>query len=194
MVRTFVGVELSSSIRERISALQNELRKTLPPMNWVRPESIHLTLKFLGYVESSRIPQIQSVLEPIGRSRKSFSITVQGLGVFPHIKRPRIFWIGVTGKTQPLEELVLEIETALEPLGFPPEEKAYHPHLTLARIKRENSIVGSALLKDKILDHPYPSGTLNIDRFILFQSDLAASGPIYTPLAVVPLSPNAPAP
>ena len=86
-------------------------------MNWVRPESIHLTLKFLGYVESSRIPQIQSVLEPIGRSRKSFSITVQGLGVFPHIKRPEYSGSG-NRKDSTLGGVGLEIETALEPWVF----------------------------------------------------------------------------
>jgi 2'-5' RNA ligase len=139
MIRVFLAVELSSGIRENLFSLQQELKKTLPPVNWVRPESIHLTVKFLGYVEPSRISQLLLALEPIGTTQPGFSIEVQGVGVFPQIKHPRILWVGVTGKTHALQELVLEIEAALEPLGFPPEEKPYHPHLTLARIKRDNT-------------------------------------------------------
>ena len=188
MIRVFLAVELSSDVRKKVSELQQQLRKTLPPINWVRPESIHLTLKFLGYVELSTISQLLSVLKPIGKKQHVFSIDVHGLGVFPQVKHPRIFWIGLTGNTQALQELVLEIEAALEPLGFPPEEKAYHPHLTLARIKRENATVGSALLGNQVLEKDQHLGTLTIDRFTLIQSDLDSSGARYTSLWTVPFS------
>jgi 2'-5' RNA ligase len=192
MIRVFVAVELSSEVREKISALQQQLNTTLPPMNWVRPESIHLTLKFLGSVEPSRISQLLSVLEPIGKRQNKFSVDVQDLGVFPHVKHPRIFWVGVTGKTHALQELVLEIEAVLEPLGFPLEDKPYHPHLTLARMTRENAIVGSALVKNGILHSDHQLGTLPIDRFLLFQSDLDSFGATYTPLGSVQLSGSTP--
>jgi 2'-5' RNA ligase len=190
MIRVFLAVELPSDIREKLFSLQQQLKKALPSMNWVRPESIHLTLKFLGYVEPSRISQIVSALEPIGKKQNGFSMDVQGLGVFPQVKHPRILWIGVTEKTQALQELVLEIEAALEPLGFPAEEKSYHAHLTLARIKRENAIVGSALLESGVLGSDQQLGPLPIDRFTLFQSDLDSSGATYTPLGTVRLSGN----
>ena len=192
MIRVFLGVELSSGIRDKLFSLQQQLKNILPPINWVRPESIHLTLKFLGYVESSIIPQLLSVLEPIGKKQHVFSIDVHGLGVFPQVKHPRICWVGLTGNTQALQELVLEIEAALEPIGFPPEEKSYHLHLTLARIKRENATVGSALLKSGILENDQHLGTLTIDRFTLFQSDLDSSGATYTPLRTVLLSKHTP--
>ena len=190
MIRVFLAVELPSEIREKLFSLQQQLKKALTSMNWVRPESIHLTLKFLGYVEPSRISQIVSALEPIGKKQNGFSMDVQGLGVFPQVKHPRILWIGVTGKTQALQELVLEIEAALEPLGFPAEEKSYHAHLTLARIKRENAMVGSALLESGVLGSDQQLGTLPIDRFVLFQSDLDSSGATYTSLGTVRLSGN----
>ena len=192
MIRVFLAVELSSGIREHLSSLQQELKKTLPPINWVRPESIHLTLKFLGYVEPSRISQLLLALEPIGTKQHGFSIEVQGMGVFPQVKHPKILWVGVIGKTHALQELVLEIESALEPLGFPPEEKPYHPHLTLARIKRDNAIVGSALLKHGVLEREPHLGTLTVDRLTLFQSDLDSTGATYTPLGTVLLSPHNP--
>ena len=188
MIRVFLAVELSSDVREKLFSLQQQLKKTLPPINWVRPESIHLTLRFLGYVEPSLISQLLSALEPIGREQDGFSIEVQGLGVFPHIKQPRIFWVGFAGNTQALHELVLEIEAALEPLGFPPEEKSYHPQLTLARIKRENARVGSAFMQTRILESKPNLGTLTVDRFTLVRSDLDPAGARYTPLWTVPFS------
>ena len=123
MIRVFLGMELSSEVQEKLAHLQQQLQSTLPPINWVRPESIHLTLKFLGYVEPSIVSKLLSVLEPVEKKREIFSMDVQGLGVFPQVKHPRILWVGLTGNTEALNDLVFDIEAALEPLGFPPEEK-----------------------------------------------------------------------
>jgi RNA 2',3'-cyclic 3'-phosphodiesterase len=187
MIRVFLAVELSSNIQEKLFALQQQLKRTLPSINWVRPESIHLTLKFLGYVEPSFVSPLFSALEPIGK-HAPFSVDVQGLGVFPQVKHPRIFWVGLTRNTQVLQDLVCEIDVVLETMGFPPEAKAYHPHLTLARIKRENAKVGSALVQTGALEIDQNLGTLTIDRFTLFQSDLDSSGAKYTSLWTMPLS------
>lgn len=192
MIRVFLAGDLSSGTRESLFSFQQELKKTLPPVNWVRPESIHLTMKFLGYVEPSRISQLLLALEPVGTAQHGFSMEVQGVGVFPHIKHPKILWVGITGQTQALQELVLEIEAALEPLGFPPEEKPYHPHLTLARIKRDNALVGSALLENAVLEREQHFGTFTVDRLTLFQSDLDSTGATYTPLGIVQLSQQSP--
>ena len=192
MIRVFLAVELSSDVREKLFSLQQELKKTLPPINWVRPESIHLTLRFLGYVEPSLVSQLLSALEPIGREQDGFSIEVQGLGVFPQVKHPRIFWVGLTGNMQALQDLVFEIDVVLEAMGFPPEEKTYHPHLTFARIKRENAKVGSALIQTRALESDQHLGTVIVDRFTLFQSDLDSSGAAYTPLGTVLFSENTP--
>ncbi len=185
MIRAFVAVELSSDIREKLSALQGQLKKVLPPMNWVRPESIHLTLKFLGWIDSSRVSQLLSALELIGYRQNRFSLEIQRLGVFPSIKRPRILWVGVTGQTHILQQLVLEIEATLESLGFPPEDKSCHPHLTLARVKHDNALVGSALVENKVLEVGRAIAPMSVDQFILFQSDLHASGAVYSPLGTV---------
>lgn len=186
MIRVFLAVELSSDVQEKLAHFQQQLRDTLPPINWVRLESIHLTLKFLGSVEASTVSQLLAMLEPLGKKKDVFSIDVQGLGVFPQAKLPRVLWVGIIGNTQALNDLIFDIDATLEPLGFPPEEKAYHPHLTLARIKRENANVGSALMKTKALESHQHLGTLNVDRFTLFQSDLSSSGARYKSLWTVP--------
>ena len=86
---------------------------------------------------------------------------------------------------------MFDIDAELEALGFPPEEKTYHPHLTLARIKRENAKVGSALRQTRVLESDQHLGTLNVDGFTLFQSDLDSSGAKYTSLWTVPFSEKA---
>jgi 2'-5' RNA ligase len=188
MIRVF----LAANIQENLFALQQQLKKTLPPINWVRPESIHLTLKFLGFVEPALVSQLLSALQPIGKQYAPFSVDVQDLGVFPQVKYPRIIWIGLAGNTQALHDLVFEIDAELEALGFPPEEKSYHPHLTLARIKRENAKVGSVLRQTRALESDQQLGTLNVNGFTLFQSDLDSSGAKYTSLWTVPFSEKPP--
>ncbi len=188
MIRAFLAVELSCDIRQNVSSFQQQLKESLPPMNWVRSESIHLTLKFLGAVEPSCIPRILPVLKPIGDKTNKFSLDLQGVGVFPNRQRPRVIWVGISGQTQSLQRLVLGVTAALEPLGFPLEEKAYHPHLTLARIKRENVVVGSALLEKGVLENEHHLGNLTVNQFVLFQSNLNSSGACYTSLGTVLLS------
>lgn len=124
-------------------------------------------------------------LEPLRKSQPPFTLEIQGLGVFPHIRRPRILWIGCTGDISALRKLVFEIEGVLNPLGFPPEEKPYYPHLTLARIKHDNSQVGGVLAHSGLLEQPQNFGTLRVDRVTFFRSDVSQFGAEYTALGTV---------
>jgi 2'-5' RNA ligase len=186
-LRVFLGVELSSDLRQKLADLQNQLRGTLPKVNWVRPESVHLTLKFIGNVDVTMAEQLLTAIKPVPKSQAPITVEIQGLGVFPHIRRPRILWIGCTGDIPSLLNLMSQIEGALEPLGFPLEEKPYHPHLTLARIKHDNSKVGDVLTHSGLLEQPWNLGTLRIDRITLFRSDLSPHGAEYTALWAVPV-------
>lgn len=187
-LRVFLAVELSLDLRRKVGDLQHQLRVSLPNVNWVRPESIHLTLKFLGYVDVSMVEQVFTAIEPIGKSQPPFTLEIQGLGVFPHIRRPRILWIGCTGDIPALLNLVSRIEGALEPVGFPHEEKLYVPHLTLARIKHDNSQVGGVLALSGLLEQPQNLGILRVDRITLFRSDVSQFGAEYTALRTVSLN------
>ena len=190
-LRVFLAVELSSDLCRKVAEFQQQLRGNLPEVNWVRPESIHLTLKFLGYVDAAMVEQLLPAMEPVGRNQAPLSLEIQGLGVFPHIRRPRILWIGCTGDVPSLLHLVSRIECALEPLGFPHERKPYHPHLTLARIKQGNSKVGSVLTHSGLLEQPQTLGALRVDRITLFRSDVSSFGAEYTPLGRVALNETA---
>jgi len=186
-LRVFLAAELSSDLRQKVVELQRQLRDTLPEVNWVLPESIHLTLKFLGYVDAAMVEKLLPALEPVGSIQASLTLAIQGLGVFPHIRRPRILWIGCAGAIPSLVKLVSRIEGALEPLGFPLEKKPYHPHLTLARIKHDNSKVGGVLTHSGLLEQPQALGILRIDRITLFRSDVSSFGAEYTSLGTVPM-------
>lgn len=184
-LRVFLAAELSLDLCRKVGELQHQLQNFLPHVNWVRPESIHLTLKFLGNVDTGMVEQVLTALEPIRKSQSPFTLEIQGLGVFPHLRRPRILWIGCTGDIPALLNLVSGIEGLLNPLGFPPEEKPYYPHLTLARIKHDNSQVGGVLAHSGLLEQPQNFGTLRVDRITFFRSDVSQFGAEYTALGTV---------
>ncbi|GJL68120.1 MAG: RNA 2',3'-cyclic phosphodiesterase [Nitrospirales bacterium] len=181
-------MELSLDLCRKVSEFQHQLQNFLPHVNWVRPESIHLTLKFLGNVDVSMVDGVLTALEPIGNSQPPFTLEIQGLGVFPHIRRPRILWIGCTGDIPALLNLVSRVEGALDPLGFLSEEKPYVPHLTLARIKHDNSQVGKVLTHSGLLEQPQNLGILPVARITLFRSNVTKFGVEYIPLWAVPLN------
>ena len=105
MIRVFVGIGLSDDACQRISSLQQQLKKILPPVDWVQPASLHLTVKFLGSVESLHISKILSVLKPIGDDIPQFSLDLMGVGVFPKSQQPRVIWVGIVETTQYLRRL-----------------------------------------------------------------------------------------
>jgi 2'-5' RNA ligase len=156
-------------------------------MKWVDPESIHLTLDFLGSILPSRSSEILAAIGPVVRQRKPFGCGVGGLGAFPGIRGPRVLWLGVDARGTDLEALVIEIENALEPLGFPRERRPFRPHLTLARSRRKG-VAAAAVLEDRdVVEACRDLGRLPIEVVHLYRSEPGAGGPRYTPLGSLPL-------
>jgi len=135
MVRSFVAIELPEEVKSFVGAVANDLRRVLSQAKWVNPQGIHLTLKFLGDVAATAIPEVVKALEKPLSIRGPIQLGLEGLGCFPNIKRPRIVWVGITDKQSVLGALVKDIEDALIPLGFSRETRTFSPHLTLARIR-----------------------------------------------------------
>lgn len=186
-VRVFLAVELDVSVREALACLQDQLRSKLPRIAWVRPQSIHLTVKFLGDVEEAQVQPIRQGVTDAVEGCPSFFTQVERLGVFPHLRVPRVLWLGLTGDIAKLQSLVTAVDQALLPLGFQPESRPFSPHLTLARIKERARDVGQALEKSQILEQSISCGGLTVDRVCLFKSDLKPSGAVYTKLWEAPL-------
>lgn len=179
MIRSFLAIELPKPILRKIEEVQAELRSAQADVRWVSPEKIHLTLKFFGSIEESRIESIfKSIEEPV-RITPPFSLKVRGVGAFPSMKSPRVIWLGlVDGRS--LISLQKQIETQLEKIGFQPEDRPFQPHLTLGRMKSSQGKGELGINMEKYKEEEF--GDFQVERVILFKSDLRPSGAIYTAL------------
>ena len=119
-MRAFIAIDLPASIKEKISAIQTQLKKCEPSAKWVRPDNIHLTLKFLGEVDQEKIPEIKMAMENAAGKHSALTVTLEAFGFFPHEKRPRVFFISTSGQ-KALKGLADDLETNLQALGFEPE-------------------------------------------------------------------------
>jgi RNA 2',3'-cyclic 3'-phosphodiesterase len=180
LIRSFLAIELPKPILAKIEEVQEDLRSTHAEVRWTNPEKIHLTLKFFGNIEESRIdPIFKSIEEPI-RNTLPFSLKVRGVGAFPHLKNPRVIWIGLVNEREALTLLQKQIEIHLEKIGIQPEDRPFHPHLTLGRMKSSR---GKQELVERMERHREEElGDFEVERVVLFKSDLRPLGPIYTPL------------
>jgi len=180
LVRSFLAIELPKPILRKIEEVQGDLKSAHADVRWVNPEKIHLTLKFFGNIEESRIdPIFKSIEEPI-RNTPPFSLKMRGVGAFPKMNNPRVIWMGLVEGREVLISFQKQIEGQLEKIGFLSEDRPFHPHLTLGRMK---SSLGKRELVEKIEKHREKEfGDFQVDRVVLFKSDLRPTGPIYTSL------------
>ena len=185
MLRSFLAIELPELILNRIGEVQKDLKSSRADVRWVSPEKIHLTLKFFGNIEESEIdPIVKSIEEPV-RITPSIFITVRGMGAFPGLKNPRVIWVGLHDEKKVLISFQNRIERGLEKIGYPPEDRPFHSHLTLGRMRSNR---GKDELAREIERHREEEfGHFQVEKVILFKSDLKPTGPIYTPLREVRL-------
>ena len=180
-MRLFVAIEISSDIRERIISFMELLKPQIPNARWSRAEGLHITLKFLGHVTDEKVGPIQSALEKVDGS--GFPISIERVGLFPNERSPRVLWVGVKAETE-LARLAENVELAMSRVGFEREQRAFSPHVTLARLKEVRK---KANLKS-VLPEGIPSfGTMTAKDFHLYESKLAPQGSRYIKLASFPL-------
>lgn len=194
-VRAFIGVDLSTALRSHVADLLTRLQKgthfTGARPLWVRPESLHLTLKFLGEIDDLTRARIVTALRPVAGRHAPHGVHAKGLGVFPSPRAPRVLWLGVR-RADALLALQTDIERTLVAIGFEPEDRPFSPHLTLARLK---SHFRAQAFMDVIQSHArWDLGLWGIGEFLLFQSTLHPSGPVYTALHRFPLTAPPPEP
>ena len=190
-IRTFVAMELSDDLKHALQTIQHRLQDApgARVARWVAPQNIHLTLKFLGEVESVRVPRLIAALQESSAGLAPFTLTARGLGCFPSTRRPNVIWVGLAGDVQHALELAQRIESACEKSGFPREARAFSPHLTIGRIKREARPVDRAAIGAAVQDFSTPDlGIIVGDAVHLIKSDLRPDGPIYTKLASIHLN------
>ena len=179
MVRCFFAIDLPAGLREEIGRLQARLRETGADVRWVRPESVHLTLKFLGDVAEDKIKPLAEAAAEAASARPGLYLNLDRSGVFPNRKKARVVWLGLKGDLDLLADLQKGIEAAAEAFGFAPEKRSFKPHLTLGRVRSGRG--RSELLTALETLEPRPLG-FEAGELILFKSDLRPSGAVYTAL------------
>jgi 2'-5' RNA ligase len=195
-MRVFVALDIDENIRSRIAQFADDLRPYAPGVRWVKSESLHITLKFIGEKPEPLVKQIEQALGSI--SIAPFQITFAGSGFFPTPKAARVFWIGIAGQAG-LAELATKIEDALIDIDIPKEERAFSPHLTLARSSRGSGAPGwrkgdkpnrqFAVLERHLEGSAAREfGTMTAREFFLYRSQLSSKGSTYTKIARFGLS------
>ena len=177
-LRCFIAIELPLPIREALAGAGEFVSEQLPSgaVRWVKPANIHLTIKFLGDTDPATLPQIGDVLDQVVLRFGQFELRLGKLGCFPNPRKPRIIWIGVDGDVHQLGQLQRAVEEGLEPLGWLPEGRRFHPHLTIGRVKDNRQVIEARLP----WGHQPRTGSLTVAKISLIESDLRPTGAVYT--------------
>ena len=187
-MRLFVALDFPEEVRWKLLGLVAQLKSQFPETRWVRPEEMHVTLKFIGHVDEQKAESIAAALKEVHTSRL-VDMTFRGVGFFPNERRPRIVWCGVEASRN-LGELAAKIDHALEPLGVETEPRAYAPHLTIARLKSSEGAGMLVRAASELKSQDF--GTARESEFHLFESVLKPSGAEHKRLQTYPFVQGAP--
>jgi RNA 2',3'-cyclic 3'-phosphodiesterase len=176
-VRLFVAVNLPDSEKQTLAEILSELQELALPFRWVEPDSLHITLKFLGQVSGAQRIGLTDALAAAVAGIPPFDVGIGGFGVFPKKNKPNIIWVATTAPPQ-LLELQQHVETRTEPLGFPREARPFHPHITIGRAKKQGARVDSAQL-DRILASLVYKSIFRVESLDLMRSHTDARGARY---------------
>lgn len=175
-IRCFIAIELSEKIRNALRDIEEELKPNIPGIKWVRPENIHLTLKFLGHISANAVESVKTSLKEIAENTIPFAIRLSSPGVFPAPERPRIIWVGIDKGANESKALADAINDMAAKFGIEKENRPFHPHLTLGRI---DFIKDKIALKNAIFSIKIPPAEMAVSKITLFQSILAREGAVY---------------
>ncbi len=189
VLRLFVAVELPANVRQRLADAADELRGMgLERLRWVRPENIHITLKFLGETPAERRPQIEDALRAAAEGVAPHELTLGELGKFGGRQNPRVLWVDVRGDVDALKELQKRVDTRMaSSLDFPADERPFAAHLTLARVPQDLAKKVARPLAEAIEAVKVPDTPIPVREFVLMRSELRREGPVYTRLCGIEL-------
>jgi len=184
-LRSFIAIQISDLLIEYVSTIKEKLEAVSPDVKWVEHDNYHITLKYLGDVNTRQINSIKEQLTIVGDNCPQFRLQLKGLGFFPSKTRPRVVWLGIQGEIDKAYFLADRIDAYLAPLGFEPEQKRSF-HLTMGRIRsdaRINQMMEVAsTMQDNIKDYSFM-----VKNFKLMESQLSVAGPTYTVIKSFPL-------
>lgn len=182
-MRTFIAIELPKEIKDALASLQGQLMTSGADVKWVKPENIHLTLKFLGERDEKKLEKIAAVLEEVAKNKNVFQAEVSSIGAFPRIDSPRVIWIGIEKGDSETKEIAEELEEKIAKIGIPKEDRPFSSHITIGRtrssLNQEKLITGLRKLENKIEKQTMH---FSVTKITLFKSTLTPKGPVYEAL------------
>ncbi|HEY8459213.1 MAG TPA: RNA 2',3'-cyclic phosphodiesterase [Blastocatellia bacterium] len=179
-MRTFIAIEIPYEIKSALAAMQTELRRAGADVSWVKPENLHLTLNFLGEVDEGRIVEVEKVCVSLAAEFRPFTLNVNDAGVFPNARQPRALWAGLSGEIENVYEMRRRLDEKLSLIGFQREEKKFHPHLTIGRLKSSKKTRELLALAGA---HQLPELSFVVTEIVLMKSELHPAGSKYSPIA-----------
>ncbi|MFZ5518145.1 MAG: RNA 2',3'-cyclic phosphodiesterase [Candidatus Zhuqueibacterota bacterium] len=185
LIRTFIAIQIPAEMKKEIGTLQEKFKSVGKSVSWVRPENIHVTLKFLGDTNEARIDEIEGKIKLAVSGVQPFQIEVKGVGAFPNLRRPRVIWVGAASEPAMLETIVEKLEKNLKELGFKPEDRKFTAHLTIGRVK--DAPDGVALSGKVQAFAQFNAGSFETASIELIKSDLLPTGARYTTLRKIVL-------
>jgi 2'-5' RNA ligase len=193
-IRTFIAIDLPDDQKTRFAALQREFAEHASVLKWVTPSLLHITVRFLGGVPEPGLAPVEEAARRSSSGIEPFILHFAGLGAFPSERVPRVLWVGLRDDAgmASLRQLSARLEHELVERGFEPEERAFSPHLTLARVRDGASTVDRRHLGDtltRIQAEHQIKGRFDVRSLAVMRSDLGRNGPVYTPMARAPLGP-----
>ena len=183
-IRTFIAVHIPELNLKKIAELQQRLKRQGGDIKWVRPESMHITLKFLGDVNQNQIPSIADSITGAVRNISRFSVSIEGTGTFPNDRRPRVIWTGVREGADVLITLAKRVDKVCSAIGFETETRPYKPHLTLGRVRSVKNIQSTIDTLNRDMFH---AGVFDVNSIFIMKSDLKPQGAVYSVLKTIKL-------
>jgi 2'-5' RNA ligase len=182
--RMFMAISLPDDVRAELGKVSETLAGQMPPraVRWVKPDLLHVTLRFLGDTAVAQLPTIAAELDHVAAQHAPLNLQVAGLGCFPNRKRPRVIWAGLQGEVTAVQSLKQAIDRLLEPLGWAQETRPFRPHLTLGRVKDGRKLRGvewGAEVKEMVAP---------VTAVHIIESRLTPQGPIYSVYHTSPLA------
>jgi len=180
-MRCFIAIDIDEKIRSALGDLQQQLRKGVDvkkgDVNWVNPDNIHLTLKFLGEIKDAKVVEVCNIVKAVAGRNKSFELDIESVGHFGG-RSPKVLWVGTGKGAENLLELQEDIEESLALAGWPEETREFAGHLTLCRIRHPAAGAKLAQVSEDYKD--FKLGTMLADSVLVYQSELKPNGPVYT--------------
>jgi len=189
LIRAFIAVELPKDLKKELAALEMLLKNNGPSVvKWVDPDSIHITLKFLGEISTDKVEKLIQAMDEAVKGTAPFQLEVRKLGAFPAPDRPQVIWVGVKGEVDKITRLQQSIEASCERLGFSRENRAFTPHLTLGRVRDEARPNERQRLGKQLMETSFTSlHNVEVKEINLLKSHLTPAGAIHTIIGTVKL-------